>query len=57
MRKTREAAFTLIEIMAVVVIIGLLTGIVGTAIIGRLNQANATAAKTQIKQLEAALEF
>ena len=57
MRKTREAAFTLIEIMAVVVIIGLLTGIVGTAIIGRLNQANTTAAKTQIKQLEAALDF
>lgn len=51
------AGFTLIEIMAVVVIIGLLTGIVGTAIIGRLNQANATAAKTQIKQIEAALDF
>lgn len=49
--------FTLIEIMAVVVIIGLLTGIVGTAIIGRLNQANATTARTQIKQLEAALDF
>jgi general secretion pathway protein G len=51
------AGFTLIEIMAVVVIIGLLTGIVGTAIIGRLNQANATTAKTQIKQIEAALDF
>jgi general secretion pathway protein G len=53
----RNAAFTLIEIMAVVVIIGLLTGIVGTAIIGRLNQANSTTAKTQIKQIEAALDF
>ena len=56
-RSRAEAAFTLIEIMAVVVIIGLLTGIVGTAIIGRLNQANTTAAKTQIKQLEAAVDF
>ncbi len=52
-----QLGFTLIEIMAVVVIIGLLTGIVGTAIIGRLNQANSTAAKTQIKQIEAALDF
>ena len=57
MRKTREGAFTLIEIMAVVVIIGLLTGIVGTAIIGQLDKARANTASTQIKQLEAALDF
>ena len=58
MRQDRtRMGFTLIEIMAVVVIIGLLTGIVGTAIIGQLDKANTEAARMQIKNLEAALDF
>jgi general secretion pathway protein G len=56
-RRARHAGFTLIEIMAVVLIIGLLTAIVGTAIFGQIDRARATTAKTQIKQLEAALDF
>jgi len=55
--RRREAGFTLIEIMAVVLIIGLLGGIVGAAIFGRIDQARVTTARTQIKQIEAALDF
>jgi general secretion pathway protein G len=53
---TRDAGFTLIEIMAVVLIIGLLSTIVGVAIFGQVDKARVTTAKTQIKRLEGALE-
>jgi general secretion pathway protein G len=53
----RSAGFTLIEIMAVVLIIGLLGGIVGVVIFGQVDQARVTTARTQIKQIESALEF
>ena len=49
--------FTLIEIMAVVLIIGLLGGIVGVVIFGQVDRARVTTAKAQIKQIESALEF
>lgn len=57
MSQRRRTGFTLIEIMAVVLIIGLLTAIVGTAIFGQIDRANVTTARTQIKQIEAALDF
>jgi general secretion pathway protein G len=53
----RLAGFTLIEIMAVVLIIGLLTAVVGTAIFGQIDKARVTTAKTQMKNIEAALDF
>ncbi len=53
----RVSAFTLVEIMAVVLIIALLGTLVGTAVVGQIDKARITTAKTQIKQLEAALEF
>jgi general secretion pathway protein G len=53
----RRRGFTLIEIMAVVLIIGLLGTIVGTAIFGQIDRARVTTAKSQIKQIEAALDF
>jgi general secretion pathway protein G len=53
----RAAGFTLIEIIAVVVIIGLLTTLVGINIAGRIDDAKIKAAKAQIAQLESALEF
>jgi general secretion pathway protein G len=59
-RKTpgcRDGGFTLIEIMAVVLIIGLLGGIVGAVIFTQIDRARATTARTQIKQIEAALDF
>lgn len=56
-RRARDGGFTLIEIMAVVLIIGLLGGIVGVVIFGQVDQARVTTASTQIKQVESALEF
>jgi general secretion pathway protein G len=53
--RERERGFTLIEIMAVVVIIGLLMAIVGNAIVGNLAKARVTTTKAQIQSLEAAL--
>lgn len=52
-----SAGFTLIEIMAVVLIIGLLGGIVGTVVFSQVDKARVNTARTQIKQLESALEF
>ena len=56
-RARRRLAFTLIEIMAVVLIIGLLGTIVGTAIFGQIDRARVTTARSQMKQIEAALDF
>ena len=56
-RTRRTFAFTLIEIMAVVLIIGLLGGIVGAVVFGQVDKARVATAKTQIKQIESALEF
>jgi general secretion pathway protein G len=53
----RRRGFTLIEIMAVVLIIGLLGTIVGTAIFGQIDRARVTTARSQMKQIEAALDF
>ena len=53
----RRRGFTLIEIMAVVLIIGLLSALVGTAIVGNIAKARQQTTFTQIKQLESALTF
>lgn len=55
--RLRRDGFTLIEIMAVVLIMGLLAGIVGVAIFGQIDKARVTSTSTQIKQLESALAF
>jgi general secretion pathway protein G len=57
MNRTRNEGFTLIEIMAVVLIMGMLAGIVGTVVIDRINQARTSTARAQIKQIESALTF
>jgi general secretion pathway protein G len=54
---TRRQGFTLVEIMAVVVIMGLLAGLVGTAVVSNMNKARQQTAATQIKQLASALTF
>ena len=56
MKDLRHDGFTLIEIMAVVLIIGLLSALVGVAIIPQIDKGKVTTARTQIKNLEAALE-
>jgi len=58
-RKTSKArrGFTLIEIMAVVVIIGFLLAIVAVNVAGRIDVARATTARTQIMNIETALDF
>jgi general secretion pathway protein G len=43
--------------MAVVLIIGLLGGVVGAVVFSQIDKARVTAAQTQIKQIEAALDF
>jgi len=53
----RTTGFTLIEIMAVVIIIGLLTTIVGAAIFSQVDKGRMTTAKAQINSLEGVLEL
>jgi len=48
--------FTLIEIMAVVLIIGLLSTLVGLAIFPQIDKSRVNTARAQIKMLDAALE-
>jgi general secretion pathway protein G len=55
--RRNESGFTLIEIMAVVIIMGLLMGIVGTAVFGQIDKARVSTTKAQVKQLESALAF
>jgi general secretion pathway protein G len=55
--RERRAGFTLIEMMAVVLIIGLLAGIVGVAVFSSVNSAKVSTTQAQIKNLESALAF
>jgi general secretion pathway protein G len=52
-----QGGFTLIEIMVVLIIIAGLAYIVGTNVIGRLDEARKEQTKIQIKQVESALKL
>ena len=54
---SRQAGFTLIEIMAVVVIMGMLMATLAVGISGQIDKARVSTAKTKITRLEQALEF
>ena len=54
MRRTR--GFTLLELLVVILIIGLLTGIVAPRFLGQINRSEATAAKAQIDAIDKALQ-
>jgi len=53
----RNAGFTLIEIMVVMVILGLLVAVVAPNIMGRGDQAKVTVAETQMKNISSALDL
>lgn len=55
--RAAERGMTLIEIMVVVVIISLVAGVVGVAVLNRLEEAKAKLAFTQLKQISEALEL
>ena len=54
---SRQRGFTLIEIMVVVVILGILGALVLPNVMGRPDQAKATAARTDIQSIATALEI
>ncbi|MHB1206445.1 MAG: type II secretion system major pseudopilin GspG [Rhodospirillaceae bacterium] len=56
-RGARAAAgFTLLEMLVVLVIIGLLAGLVGPQLMGRVDTSKVTAADTQVRMLKASLD-
>ena len=55
-RSHRMAGFTLIELMVVLVILGLLAGLVGPRLFGRIDKSKVQTAETQIKMLRGALQ-
>jgi general secretion pathway protein G len=55
-RPIHRAGFTLIELLVVIVVIGLLAGLVGPRIMGRVSEAKSATARTQIELLGTALD-
>ena len=54
--RTRSAGFTLLELMVVLVILGLLAGLVGPRLFGKVDSSKVQVAETQIKMLRGALQ-
>jgi general secretion pathway protein G len=51
-----QRGFTLIELLVVIVVLGLLVGLVGPRLFGRVGQSKTAAARAQIELLGAALD-
>ena len=51
-----RSGFTLIELLVVIIVIGLLAGLVGPRILGRVSEARTATARTQIELLGLALD-
>lgn len=56
-RSGRQAGFTLIEVMVVVVILGILAAMIVPKIMGKPDEARKTTAKSDIRTIEQALEM
>ncbi|MBI3634739.1 MAG: type II secretion system major pseudopilin GspG [Candidatus Rokubacteria bacterium] len=57
MRKFRnQSGFTLVELLVVIIVLGLLVGLVGPRLFGRVGQSKTATAKAQIELLGAALD-
>jgi general secretion pathway protein G len=55
-RAKRLRGFTLLELLVVILIIGLLTGIVAPRLVGQISKSEATAARAQIDAIDKALQ-
>jgi general secretion pathway protein G len=55
-RAVIRAGFTLIEILVVITVIGLLAGLVGPRILGRVSEAKSATARTQLELIGVALD-
>ncbi len=56
-RLSSQRGFTLIEIMVVVVILGILVAIVAPNVIGKIDDAQITKVKTDLRAIESSLKF
>ena len=54
--RRRSTGFTLIEILVVLVILGLLAGLVGPRLFGKVDSSKVKTAETQVKMLTTALQ-
>lgn len=56
LRTTRARGFTLLELLVVILIIGLLTGIVAPRFLGQIGRSETTAARAQLDAFDKALQ-
>lgn len=56
-RNTHDRGFTLLELLVVIVILGLLIGLVGPAVMRQLGSARASVARESIERLESVLDL
>jgi general secretion pathway protein G len=54
--RAARAGFTLLEMLVVLVVLGLLAGLIGPQLFGRVGEAKATTAKTQMELIGVALD-
>jgi len=55
-RRARGRGFTLLEMLVVLVIIGLVAGLVGPQLLGRVDSSRVTAAEAQIRLIKGSLD-